>query len=627
MDKARMTELAEKASKGSKEAFSELYAECREPLKKYIIKQGASADEAEDVVSAAFVKAMESIADLREPAYFDTWLHTIAKNEFTASRRRENRAVRIDFGGAEDDNTNESVDMAAFYGAEEDTLLLPEDYAENEDVKRVIAGAVNSLSDEQRDTVFLYYYSELSVGQIAEQMNVPAGTVKSRLSSARSALKKHLSLLQKQGVALCVVPIGSILALAENSSGKAAAAAAATSAASGKVAVAAAAAIAAGTIGLVAFMSNGGLKGDKRLDSSSEYIVDESSEEEQDNETKIYVYDSEAESYIEVEGSEDDLAEPAEAVDIPVKDYLNGDFELDERFTIKSESDISLLQYSKYIFFYHINGYDAGDIDNEDKVLYAPLTDDHFEVKSISLQSDMKLRIGMERYLPNYADIDINEFNAYLTIAGGDIIAMAEKAFVNDDELIYWFDLEKWNENPKNNYTYTTLKDKLSEENGFENLGLYFNLDTVENPSKFSSLEEECQEGNDDYLIDCPALYFDEDGAYGVSYGAIMTDGKTEGLIEMYPYYQEDGILTIDNNTSIVMFSPGAFIGYTQISDDGMGWEDISSESILNALKENNIREIEIDPENPYLKMDGSKFYCHNVIDDTDHLIVDLEEL
>ena len=88
--------------------------------------------------------------------------------------------------------------MAAFYGAEEDTLLLPEDYAENEDVKRVIAGAVNSLSDEQRDTVFLYYYSELSVGQIAEQMNVPAGTVKSRLSSARSALKKYLSLLQKQ---------------------------------------------------------------------------------------------------------------------------------------------------------------------------------------------------------------------------------------------------------------------------------------------------------------------------------------------------------------------------------------------------------------------------------------------
>ena len=280
MDKARMTELAEKASKGSREAFSELYAECREPLKKYIIKQGASADEAEDVVSAAFVKAMESIADLREPAYFDTWLHTIAKNEFTASRRRENRAVRIDFGGAEDDNTNESVDMAAFYGAEEDTLLLPEDYAENEDVKRVIAGAVNSLSDEQRDTVFLYYYNELSVGQIAEQMNVPAGTVKSRLSSARSALKKHLEQLQKQGVALCIVPIGSILAFAENNSGKAAAAAAATSAASGKMIAAAVMAVVVGTTGTLIYFNgrNNRLKGDDRpTDSLIVESIDDSS--------------------------------------------------------------------------------------------------------------------------------------------------------------------------------------------------------------------------------------------------------------------------------------------------------------------------------------------------------------
>lgn len=282
MDKARMTELAEKASKGSKEAFSELYAECSEPLKKYIIKQGATADEAEDVVSAAFVKAMESISDLREPAYFDTWLHTIAKNEFTASRRRESRAVRIDFGGAEDGSTNESVDMAAFYGAEEDTLLLPEDYAENEDVKRVIAGAVNSLSDEQRDTVFLYYYNELSVGQIAEQMNVPAGTVKSRLSSARSALKKHLKQLQKQGVALCVVPIGSILAFAENNSGKAAAAAAATSAASGKMIAAAVMAVVVGTTGTLIYFNgrNNRLKGDDRpTDSSITEIVDDSSRE------------------------------------------------------------------------------------------------------------------------------------------------------------------------------------------------------------------------------------------------------------------------------------------------------------------------------------------------------------
>ncbi|MBR1764991.1 MAG: RNA polymerase sigma factor [Ruminococcus sp.] len=280
MDKTRMTELARQASEGSKEAFSELYSGCSGPLKKYVIKLGAAPEEAEDVVSAAFVKAMESIASLREPAYFDTWLHTIAKNEFLSQRSREGRAVRVDIGG--EDDTNEGVDIAAYNeSAEEDTLLLPADYAENEDVKRIIAEAVNSLSEEQRDTVFLYYYDELTTSKIAERMNVPEGTVKSRLNSARSSLRRRLDKLQRQGVALCAVPMGSILAFAENSSGKAAAATAATSAAaSGKMIAAAVMAVVVGTTGTLIYFNgrNNRLKGDDRpTDSLIVESIDDSS--------------------------------------------------------------------------------------------------------------------------------------------------------------------------------------------------------------------------------------------------------------------------------------------------------------------------------------------------------------
>ena len=289
-------EIVEKAKSGDMSAFDLLYREYSEKLLKYVVKLGVDSYDAEDIVSESFMEAIEHIGDLKSNAFFSTWLHTIAKNKVYTMKKKEQKHTRVDFSSDEGDEQNDALDIAVSEAAEYngDTIMLPEDYAENEDIKQILADTINSLNPDQRDAVYLFYYKNNSISEIAEQAGVSENTIKSRLSLARKYMERKLKALQKGGVTLCAVPIPVILNIVVSESKLKAAAPVVTTAAGGATSGAAVSAV-SGKIGaLIAagIMIGGGVgiystlsdrsgnihKGDIRTaDSSSVMISDASS--------------------------------------------------------------------------------------------------------------------------------------------------------------------------------------------------------------------------------------------------------------------------------------------------------------------------------------------------------------
>ena len=207
-------DLVARAKAGDTTAIEGLYVEYKDRLMKYVMKQGIPEQDAEDIVSDSFFEVINHIKDLQNNEYFGTWLHKIAINKTNAFRQKMGRWQRADF------NTTDSMDSdlskidgeaAAIEQAYEesygDTVMLPSDYAENEDIKCLLAEQISSLSDEHKEALLLYYYQNKSVAEIAELTGTNQHNVKARLFNARKNLKKKLEALQKQGVVLSAVPI------------------------------------------------------------------------------------------------------------------------------------------------------------------------------------------------------------------------------------------------------------------------------------------------------------------------------------------------------------------------------------------------------------------------------------
>ena len=215
MTKSELTkELVGKTKSGDKSAFGELYAEYSEQIKRFVMKMNITELDAEDIVADTFAEAMEHIEDLENDSAFSTWLHSIAKRKVYAKTGREQRHGRVSFNSADDDMQNDELDILATEAADfncDDSVKLPYDYAENEEIKQILADTVNELKPEHRDSIFMFYYENKSLNEIAEEMNVPVGTVKSRLNNGRKALSKKCEALIKKGYAFSFVPIPVLL--------------------------------------------------------------------------------------------------------------------------------------------------------------------------------------------------------------------------------------------------------------------------------------------------------------------------------------------------------------------------------------------------------------------------------
>lgn len=126
-------------------------------------------DIAEDLTQQTFVRAWQALPTFRHQAGLATWLHRIAYHEYTHWLR--------------DRREHASLDSAAH-------LAAPMDCHEWESL--VLPYALAQLTPEHREAFLLYHVQQLSIGEVAAILEVPAGTVKSRLFTARQRLRELL---------------------------------------------------------------------------------------------------------------------------------------------------------------------------------------------------------------------------------------------------------------------------------------------------------------------------------------------------------------------------------------------------------------------------------------------------
>jgi len=131
--------------------------------------------DAQDLYQETWLKAYRAIKSYSDQRSFEAWLTRICVNTYKDQLRHKKLAFFLNL------STNEEQQAIL------DNLPAPQqaDYSE-------VREAVNTLSEPLRLAVLLYYFHGRSVGQAAEALGIPVGTVKSRLSKARSLLKEVL---------------------------------------------------------------------------------------------------------------------------------------------------------------------------------------------------------------------------------------------------------------------------------------------------------------------------------------------------------------------------------------------------------------------------------------------------
>lgn len=185
MEKEKIKRLVLQAGQGDRAAFGELYEETGRSVYFNCLKLLGNAQQAEDITQDTFMKALEKLDSLKEPENFSAWVNRIAINNCKMYFRKNPRTAEEESEKIIDDTP--------------DSELIPDDYADSEEKRRIIMNIIDTaLTDEQRQTIILYYFDMMSVAEIAEIMECSVGTVTSRLSAARKKIREAVLIYEKK---------------------------------------------------------------------------------------------------------------------------------------------------------------------------------------------------------------------------------------------------------------------------------------------------------------------------------------------------------------------------------------------------------------------------------------------
>ncbi|HLS82811.1 MAG TPA: RNA polymerase sigma factor RpoE [Steroidobacter sp.] len=178
-------QLVERVQAGDKAAFNLLVLKYQHRVLKLVSRFVSDQVEAEDVAQEAFIKAYRALGSFRGDSAFYTWLYRIAintaKNALVSNRRRP-----VDF-----DLDLQDPDQYERHARLKDADT-PEGVLLTEEIRQVVERAMEQLPEDLRTAIVLRELEGLSYEEIAEAMDCPVGTVRSRIFRAREAIDKKL---------------------------------------------------------------------------------------------------------------------------------------------------------------------------------------------------------------------------------------------------------------------------------------------------------------------------------------------------------------------------------------------------------------------------------------------------
>ncbi len=181
-------QLVKRVQNGEKDAFDLLVLKYQHKIVNLVMRYVRDSEQALDITQEAFIKAYRALPRFRGDSAFYTWLYRIAVNtakNYLASQRRRPMDVELDL------QDPEQYDLHAKL-KETDT---PEGVTISNEVQETVEKAINALPEDLRTAIILREIDGMSYEEIAETMECPVGTVRSRIFRARDAISKKVGTL------------------------------------------------------------------------------------------------------------------------------------------------------------------------------------------------------------------------------------------------------------------------------------------------------------------------------------------------------------------------------------------------------------------------------------------------
>jgi RNA polymerase sigma-70 factor (ECF subfamily) len=174
--------LVEKAKDGDQAAYAELLEKYREPVYYMLVKMIKNNDDAEDLTIEAFGKAFNRLHQYTPNYAFSTWLFKIASNNcIDFIRKKRVHLTSMDHAYSNSDGQSVKIDV-------ESNTMDPEESLMKDQKVKLMREVVQRLKPRYRELVEKRYFQELSYEEIADEMDLPLGTVKAQLFRAREFL-------------------------------------------------------------------------------------------------------------------------------------------------------------------------------------------------------------------------------------------------------------------------------------------------------------------------------------------------------------------------------------------------------------------------------------------------------
>lgn len=181
-------QLVRRVQKGDKGAFDLLVLKYQHKIVNLVMRYVRDPDQALDISQEAFLKAYRALPRFRGESAFYTWLYRISVNtakNYLAAQRRRPMDVELDL------QNPEQYDLHAKL-RETDT---PEGVTLSQELYETVERAINGLPDDLRTAIILRELDGMSYEEIAQTMDCPVGTVRSRIFRARDAIGKKIGTL------------------------------------------------------------------------------------------------------------------------------------------------------------------------------------------------------------------------------------------------------------------------------------------------------------------------------------------------------------------------------------------------------------------------------------------------
>ena len=187
-------ELVASATAGDHESFNQLVSRWERPIYALAYRTLGREDEARDVVQEAFLRAYRGLRGFKGEAKFSSWLYRITLNLCRDWIRKERRAPLV--------QVPEGVDPVDLADEQASPVESVEDLVARREMSEAVSRVMAELPEEQRTAIMLKEYHGLTFQEIADMLECPLSTVKTRLYQGLSVLRRRLERRQAEQATL-----------------------------------------------------------------------------------------------------------------------------------------------------------------------------------------------------------------------------------------------------------------------------------------------------------------------------------------------------------------------------------------------------------------------------------------